>query len=158
MGFCKGDGVLDGGVAWFDADGGVDFVGDGFRVEGLEGLMHGWETGHVFVGDDEDSVGEGEVFEIHADFFGAAGAEADARGGHFEGIFFLGGRGRVGQGCGEGAAGLVEEGGGGILKGGIAMTGTIGWMGVLYGAEQVGCFDGSCGCYPNAERHDSSKI
>ena len=90
MGFCERYGVLDGGVAWFDADGGVDFLGDGFLMEGVEDLMHGWETRDVFVGDDEDFVGEGEVFEIHADFFGAAGAEANAGGGHFEGIFFLG--------------------------------------------------------------------
>lgn len=84
-GFGEGDGVEDGGVLGFERGGGVDRVRDAFAGERFVHLVHGIQFGDVAVGDDADFFGA-HVLQVHPDFFGAAGPEADAGGGHFEGI------------------------------------------------------------------------
>lgn len=68
------------------------------------------------------------VGKVHADFFGAAGAEADVGRSHLEGIFFLGG---VGDGGGKVAACLVCGGEVVVVMRGVGVAWTVWRMSVL---------------------------
>jgi hypothetical protein len=69
-----------------DADAVEEGVGHFGVVERLLDRGHWREDAHQRIGDDE-GVADAQFGQIHANFAGDAGAEADGAGGHFKGGF-----------------------------------------------------------------------
>lgn len=131
------NGGLDAVVLGLDLDVLEDLEADALACETLTNLAHGVELVDRGVGDNADPLGA-QVLEVHADLLGDAGAEADGRGGHLEGVLLLLG----GHGRGIASRGILEigdEAGLGLVIAGVRVAGARGRMGVLDGAQQAGC-------------------
>jgi hypothetical protein len=75
-------------ILWLNPTLAVHFVLDSLSVESLLDLFHSSQVQDSTVGHDHDLLGS-HILKVHADFLGAAWAEANTRRGHLEGILFL---------------------------------------------------------------------
>jgi hypothetical protein len=132
------DGLLDTAVLWLDPDFVVDFKRDTFPRQSLNDLLHCVQLSYVLVCDYHDTL-RPHVLEVHAYFFCAPWAEANARRCHFESIFLLL---REIDRCCEVSASLVDRGRCLVVVVRIGVTGARGRMRELDSPKEV---HSSCG-------------